>query len=395
MENPHEANSLAGELQGGLDGILALPKRLDRYHKARSRTLLMQNYIQSLRTDSATQKLASQLKQCGSYLVFNDYYRINKLRLAKTTTCKKHLLCPFCAIRRGARALSNYLPKYHELMARNPNLKGYVVTLTVKDGEDLHERMQHLMQCHRRYGSQRRDHLKAPNKNRHVEYAKAVAGIGSYETKIGSGSGLHHPHLHMIWLCHEAPDARKLSEEWHALTGDSFIVDVTPFHDSQPPEQAFIEVCKYAVKFSEMPLEQNFHAFEVLSRQRLFFSFGEFRGLDVNDSLTDDLIENEPYNELFYRHTPSGYSFVSSSHHDVQLPDSETLEEFGCETEESSQIYSSSRLAVGDLLGLDDPPHKYAYAWVRGWPYLPLTHVDKLRHFSHQRFLPISKSLLE
>ncbi len=80
----------------------------------------------------------------------------------------------------------------------------------------------------------RRDHLQAPAKSRpHVEFAKAVGGVHSIEAKRGENSGQWHPHAHMVWLCHEAPDADKLSQRMApAGLGDSFIVDVRPFHQA-------------------------------------------------------------------------------------------------------------------------------------------------------------------
>ena len=41
-----------------------------------------------------------------------------------------------------------------------------------------------------------------------------------------------------------------LSREWHEITGDSFIVDVRPISQDDPVS-GFIEVFKYAVKFSD------------------------------------------------------------------------------------------------------------------------------------------------
>ena len=56
----------------------------------------------------------------------------------------------------------------------------------------------------------------------------------SYEIKRGQGSGLWHPHLHMIAGREVEPDAEMLSREWHEITGDSFIVDVRPISQDDP-----------------------------------------------------------------------------------------------------------------------------------------------------------------
>lgn len=59
-----------------------------------------------------------------------------------------------------------------------------------------------------------------------------------------------HPHLHMIALAEFAPDAERLSRDWHEIYRDSFIVDVRPISQDDPAS-GFVEVFKYAVKFSD------------------------------------------------------------------------------------------------------------------------------------------------
>ena len=120
------------------------------------------------------------------------------------------------------------------------------MTLTVKDGESLQERFNHLVTAERRYKQKRLNALKG---QKFVEYAKAQGGVCSVEFKRGQNSGLWHPHMHMIWLCSEAPDAHQLSREWEALTGDSFIVDVRPMYGEI---DGFLETFKYALKFSDL-----------------------------------------------------------------------------------------------------------------------------------------------
>jgi hypothetical protein len=274
-------------------------------------------------TEKGERTLAAKLEHCGHWLVFRHYYTVDKLRLHAADFCKKHLLCPLCAIRRGAKYLKAYMDKLAVVLGENPGLKAYMVTLTVVDGEDLGERFKHLRDAMKRMTQARRDHLKAPDKNRHVEFAKALGGVHSIEVKRGKNSGLWHPHSHMIWLCYEMPDQRKLSDEWRHLTGDSFIVDVRPFHDQDDLVSGFMEVFKYALKFSELPLADNWHAFKVLGGKRLVDAFGLLRGVEVPDELTDEPLDDLPFIELFYQWIDrAGYSLwrmsaPSSQHRDV------------------------------------------------------------------------------
>lgn len=294
--NPLSAGFLAEEAEQGALGVAALPNRLDRYAVAHQRALNMADYA----AVEGQKVLSEKLTHCGHWLVFRHYYTLDAVRLHAADFCKKHLLCPLCAIRRGAKYLKAYMAKLQTVQAENPGLQAYMVTVTVKDGPDLFERFQHLRGAMKRMTQARRDYLKAPDKRPHVEFAKALGGVHSIEAKRGENSGLWHPHAHMVWLCHEAPDAGKLSQEWHQLTGDSFIVDVRPFHQ-QDIASGFAEVFKYALKFSELPLEDNWEAFQILSNKRLVDSFGCLRGVEVSEDFTDEPIGDElPYIEMIY-----------------------------------------------------------------------------------------------
>jgi hypothetical protein len=135
--------------------------------------------------------------------------------------------------------------------------------------------------------------------------------VWSYEVKRGNGSGVWHPHLHMIALAECQPDAFELAREWREITGDSFIVDVRPISQDDPAS-GFIEVFKYAVKFSEQPVEDTWHAYETLAGRRLIGSAGAFRGVVVPESLLDDPegLGELPYVTLFYRYLRGGYSLT-------------------------------------------------------------------------------------
>lgn len=308
MENPLSDGCWQAESGQGADGVAQgiehLSGRLSRYETAHHRALLMADYASS----QADVKVAGKLRRCGQYLLFRHYVTVDQVRLKAADFCKKHVLCPLCAIRRGAKLVKAYLDRLEVIRQEHARVGAYLVTLTVKDGANLGERFRHLRHGVQRMQQQRRSHLSAPAKNFHVEAAKAIGGVGSYEFKRGRNSGLWHPHVHMVWLCYEAPDPVKLSAEWLALTGDSYIVDVRPFQDQDDVVGGFLEVFKYAVKFSDLPLADNWQGFRELSGKRLVFSFGEFFGVDVPDDLTDELLEDLPYVDLLYRYIAGRYS---------------------------------------------------------------------------------------
>ena len=105
-------------------------------------------------------KAATKLKGCGQFLLFHNYYTINQIKLEKFHVCGQHLLCPMCAGIRAARSMNRYLKRINELMRQNPRLKPVLITLTVKNGESLEERYNHLTRSFRTLLSRYRDYKK-------------------------------------------------------------------------------------------------------------------------------------------------------------------------------------------------------------------------------------------
>ena len=265
--------------------------RIERYGKAKRRSASMADYIYNI---SGLSSLYTSIRLCGSFLEFRDYYTVSQIRLSNASFCKKHLLCPLCAIRRGAKMLGRYLDRYLDLISKNPVLRPYLVTLTVKDGDSLLERYGHLKESLQVY------HKRRHRKKASCEARKAHSAVWSYEFKRGAGSNLWHPHVHAVWLCELEPVHSQLSAEWHAITGDSFIVDVTPI-DMANPVKAFLEVFKYAIKFSDQSEDDTWHCYQILKGKRLLASFGDFRGIPEPDELNDDPLEGLPYYLMIYK----------------------------------------------------------------------------------------------
>lgn len=302
--NPQEPESLAAEVQGGSDEIGRLPSRLDRLAVAKGRALENLAYLRAYQGPEDFARLRASMQQCGLYLAFRNYYTQGRVLLAGANFCRAHLLCPFCAVRRGAKALKAYLERYQAVMRANPHLRLYLVTLTVKNGPDLAERHDHLKKAVKAILERRR---KSHSGNRiKTEWAKVRAIVGSYEV-TNKGKGWH-PHVHMLVLVDERLDAQAMKDEWLRITGDSHVLRIdTPRHPEDPARD-FLEVFKYAVKFSDLSPAQNFEAFLQLRGKRLLFSVGLFRNVDIPEDLTDDLPpEDVPYIEMLYQYLEGSY----------------------------------------------------------------------------------------
>jgi hypothetical protein len=302
MHEPPDQKGRSPDLveQDEASGIEALPNRVNRYGSAKKRALDVAQFISGQPEGKA---LSKRVAKCGDYLVFRHYYTVDQVRLQAAQFCKKHLLCPLCAIRRGAKAMQAYLPRYEAVIASEADLKPFLVTLTVKDGPDLHERFTHLLRSQRELWMRK-------HRARGGALDGVRAAVWSYEVKRGSGSGDWHPHLHMVAMSREAPDQGELAKEWHDITGDSFIVDVRPISQADPAS-GFLEVFKYALKFSDMSEADTFAAFMVLQRRRLVGSAGLFRGIEIPEQLLDEPLDDLPFVDLFYRYfVDRGYSLA-------------------------------------------------------------------------------------
>ena len=73
----------------------------------------------------------------------------------------------------------------------------------------------------------------------------------------------------------------------------------------------FLETFKYALKFSDLQLSDNLHAYKTLKGKRLINSFGALRGVEVPEELTDDDLDDDlPYMLMLYTYRKgSGLQF--------------------------------------------------------------------------------------
>ena len=290
-----------------------LANRIAKYERAKLRSLRMLEFLEnelknSSSTDSRQQSLKKQaglLRGCGTWLHFEYYFRWlengfrDEYRLVRASFCNQHLLCNFCAVRRSIQKLNFYLARYRHIRKAKPHLTPYLITFTVKNGQNLGERFEHLVNSFGTLNDRRRRYLSNPKRNPFTQLAKASGGVGTFENTYNVVRKEHHPHFHLIALCTTTPNHQPLVDEWQDITGDSFIVDIRPFNDIDNPETAFMEVFKYTLKFSTMPLDVNYHASQVLAGRRLLISFGDFWGVKVPDKLTDDPLEMEHIDYYF------------------------------------------------------------------------------------------------
>ena len=109
-----------------------------------------------------------------------------------------------------------------------------------------------------------------------------------------------------------------MAETWHEITYDSYIVDVRRVRKTKAEgySKAVAEVCKYALKFSDLSTENTWHAFLSLKGKRLTGSFGSMHGVKIPDTATPDDKPSEelPYMEMLYR-----FVFGPKSYYNLEI----------------------------------------------------------------------------
>lgn len=242
---------------GGTLGAHA--KRLERYAGGkRTFGLRMANYLGAVEP-----RRAVKCAQCANLLHFRHYLDHDRLSLVGGYFCGQWKLCLTCAIKRGAKGLGELVPVLVDQLQRDPLLRAYLVTMTTANAADMseaacRERFEHLRTSLRAYMERRND---ARKKGRgEVEANKAEGIHWSIEMGRGKNSGGWNCHVHAAWIGHHRPNPIALSDEWRAITGDSYIVDVREFactkrggaRTSEAIARDVVEVCKYTLKPHEM-----------------------------------------------------------------------------------------------------------------------------------------------
>lgn len=334
MTEKKNALELSDEvLANGSDEKQGHEKKLSRYAKAKQHQVGVADYI--LQHEPTLNKELVALQDCSNTLIFRHWYTVGQYRLIGGCTCKKHLLCAMCALRRSAKTVREVEKKILSIMADNPHLVPVLITMTIRNGDSLKERYEHITGSKKSLLQSRRTSKKSRVKNKSV--TRLIHGsFGSYEFKKGSGGYGWHPHSHEIALLDPSVDFQKmikkgkevdcpvefekdLQEEWLKITQDSFVVDVRRVSNTKDTEdengllKAICESCKYSLKLNDIEHVDQIHAYKVLRGRRLTFTYGSLWGIKIPDDLNDTIekeLELLPYVDLLYSFYSGGYNLT-------------------------------------------------------------------------------------
>lgn len=267
---------------------------------------------------------AAKLSKCGGAIAFRYWIDHDRSTMHTANWCNMPRLCQCCAHARGIKLAKQASGKVSHLLNDDRDLRPWLVTFTVKNGRDLPERLEHLTSSFGKGWQRRKNHEKG---KRHRSAFNAVAGsIYSAEIKRGKNSGQWHVHLHCLFLVPasvwrweegktglqlEANAHRQLCDEWHEITGDSFVINAKPLRSAvdmesgEPVREEYLtaelfEVFKYLTKPSETLPVDVVEAWRVTQGKRLVRSHGNLVGLKMPETLDGELLGGDAW-EIWYR----------------------------------------------------------------------------------------------
>ena len=282
---------------------------------------------------------AERLRCCGSDAWFRRWVETGTVDLIRVDWCNKRIVCANCEKARTARTLANWVPKIRETLKLNAEYVPCLITLTVKDGEHILERIQHISDA---LGRLRK---KKKNANRGTgvvgQFQMIEGAVWHLEVKRGRNSGLWHPHFHGICLRHrDTPfDLSAMRAEWNKATGgDSWNIDVqlTTFAremissgldagavDELHPELLMGDLCevlKYVTKPGESPVDM-VDVYKAVYGKRLVRTWGLLYGLTPQEADNDAITNYGAYVDFVYRFDRDNKPSLSAIREGVMSPD--------------------------------------------------------------------------
>lgn len=277
-----------------------------------------------------------KLAMCGGAIAIRHWYDHDRQTFESANWCNMPRLCQACAHARGIKLAKSNAAKVAELLKADPTLRPWFLTFTVKNGHDLAERLDHLLSSFSKGWKRNKNH--ALGKRRRSEFCAPEGVIYSAEIKRGANGGLWHPHLHCLFLVsttagwkHEhgktgrqldAASHRRLCDEWHDITGDSYVINAKPLRTALDMDEGeevkeehllveLFELFKYMTKPGDTNPEDVVEAWRLCQGKRLVRSFGIMVGVEVPDNLNDEPLDG-PSLEMWWRWQQGRYQLHST-----------------------------------------------------------------------------------
>ncbi|MDE5618234.1 MAG: protein rep [Clostridia bacterium] len=248
--------------------------------------------------------IASKIRTCGDFSLMYDCIDCHSKTWKGFSRCKSKF-CPVCNKVKSSIWIARTYQTFSKFLLEGK----YIVmfTLTIRDRSSLSDALNILNKAWRYFYKE--DRMSARNISH-----RFIGGVKSLEVKTGSGSGLWHPHLHLLMIkdryCYDKP---VLDALWHRCVtkaGGEFegVNDIrsiycerkdgAPVFDKDKLIEAIQEVSKYITKFdySKEAPERLRELVEGLHNVRQMDTFGVCH--NIQKQVEEDLNEDMPLNKI-------------------------------------------------------------------------------------------------
>jgi hypothetical protein len=259
-------------------------------------------------------RLGERIAHCGERLIFRspncECDPTARPMLVGANLCT-HRMCHHCAKLRSRKLAARVHEMFGKLRAQGIT-RYALLTLTYRDTEALHGCVERGWRDFRKL------------RQRKI-WEQALGCLATMEIKRGQGSGLWHPHLHVLvarpsctclrgrrlddvvprcahgrlW-CPHALNQCCISEAWREITGESFVVDIRAVRAEEDRSMAGAvrEVVKYCTKLTEVSSKVRedgqsdvLELHRAIRGRRLLTTTGVFRGL-VEPATAEELLDD-------------------------------------------------------------------------------------------------------
>lgn len=263
------------------------------------------------------------LIDCGSWLEFRWYLKSDVTKLQNANFCKRDKLCPACAVRRAYKQQNKFL----EILNVDTSLKNcdwYYIVIPVKHSKE--DRFETVLQKIERI---RKKIIQSLNDGRKGKTSNiwSVFGGGMYSVEVTHTKNGWNVHINLMI---NAPIGSKLPlkairnrkgqvsyqnaeiTQFLMANADSKMHNISKIENNEDMRGHLVEVLKYSLKFSSLTNQQLLEVFIKTRRKRLFGSFGNMYGKDLeNVKLDDDEKLDEEFLELIFKRGLFGYELTS------------------------------------------------------------------------------------
>ena len=235
-----------------------------------------------------------RIRECCNMVTFRRYLETGDVQLVSSNFCKYDRICIACATKRAMRMIKKFSQGIQEHKLYDKKRYYIVLTISHKQWDKLSDLMDRLMSYKnmlaRSYRNSKRD------KQRHKSFFSQFDGMVMSIEIAHKGINGWHPHINILacsdkdipiekWKYLRGDTNAQLLEEWKRITHGSYIHNIRKINvvNSYFSRSGIWEVFKYAIKFSDLTVEQlaEVMAMQHSKQYHFFATYGIFRGWEL------------------------------------------------------------------------------------------------------------------